>query len=139
MIRVLAVDDSKLFLGMIKTILEFKGMEVATSDNPMEALQQIRDKDFDLLITDMNMPFMDSIKLAGMVRKIAPGLPIIIFSSMPALESGRLVREAGIEVAAVMEKCVSINELVQTVGNIIAGKNINDKIETCRTQKQSFS
>ncbi len=43
---------------------------------------------FDLAIIDMHMPGMDGLELARSIRKVAPGLPLVLFSSLGRKEAG---------------------------------------------------
>jgi CheY-like chemotaxis protein len=78
--RLLVVDDNKFGLSARKVVLEELGYEVEVSSSPEEALEKVQSKHFDLLITDYRMPSMSGAELIAEVRKIRPGMPIILVS-----------------------------------------------------------
>lgn len=66
--QVLIVDDSRLTLMTLKSLLTTAGYDVLTALNGQEALQVIREKGCRLVITDWEMPIMDGIELCRAVR-----------------------------------------------------------------------
>ena len=77
--RILAVDDSKTMRNMISFTLNGAGYNVTEAVDGQEALGIAEGSDFDLIITDINMPNMDGITLLKALRKLAK------FSSTPIL------------------------------------------------------
>jgi CheY-like chemotaxis protein len=78
--NILLVDDNKHGLSARKVVLQELGYRTTALTSPSDALEQICDSPFDLLITDYKMPKMDGITLIGEVRKKKPALPIILIS-----------------------------------------------------------
>ena len=81
--KVLIVDDSKTVREILQNTLSEAGYEVCAAENGAGALNLVNDKDYDLLMTDLNMPQMDGLEFISEVRKI-PGrrfLPIVVLSS----------------------------------------------------------
>lgn len=113
MFRILAVDDNIRYLNLIKTILENEEMEMHLAESAAEALLAIKEREFDLIITDLNMPGMDGIELAMMIRDIAPELPIIMLTGAMIPHMAELAKGAGIK--TVLEKTISPKEMVRLV------------------------
>ena len=59
-IKILLADDDPDFIEINRTILEAKGFEVEEAYSSQEALQKLREGDFDLLIVDLMMEERDS-------------------------------------------------------------------------------
>ena len=81
--NILIVDDSKAVREVLKSTLVEAGYNVCDADDGQEALDLVSDRDYDLLLTDLNMPEMGGLDFISEVRKI-PGrrfLPIVVFSS----------------------------------------------------------
>jgi len=81
--KVLVVDDSETVREVLKTTLTEAGYDVCDANDGHSALDLVSDKDYDLLMTDLNMPEMDGFEFISRVRKI-PGrrfLPIVVLSS----------------------------------------------------------
>ena len=66
--------------GVAEYALERLGYRVKSATDPLEALEMIRanPKRFDLIITDMAMPHMTGDMLAAEIRKLNPGMPVIL-------------------------------------------------------------
>jgi two-component system chemotaxis response regulator CheB len=82
-IRILIVDDSVVIRKLLTTILgETPGMEiVGTAPLGKIALTKIPQCQPDIVILDVEMPEMDGIETLKRIRKDAPGLPVIMFST----------------------------------------------------------
>ncbi len=78
--RILLVDDQDVVVQMERKMLERLGYQVTVQINSIDALALFRAKsdDFDLVITDMTMPYMTGDKLAGELIKIRSDIPIIL-------------------------------------------------------------
>ncbi|MDQ7073603.1 MAG: response regulator [Gammaproteobacteria bacterium] len=71
MAKILAVDDSASLRQMVSFTLKSAGYEVTEAANGQEGLDMARSKKFDLVVTDINMPVMDGIKLIKSLRGLA--------------------------------------------------------------------
>ena len=82
MYRVLITDDEKIEREGIKFLLaqEEGEYEIHEAANGRQALNVLRSEEIDFLLTDIKMPHMDGLELAGKVREEYPNLPIVIFS-----------------------------------------------------------
>jgi PAS domain S-box-containing protein len=67
-VRVLAVDDDRDALRMVREILEATGAQVSTAASATEALDQLHRSEQDVLIADIGMPLMDGFDLIRHVR-----------------------------------------------------------------------
>lgn len=78
-LSVLVVDDDSLVLNSTTLLLEDLGHQVICASSGIEALQCFnRAQAIDLMIADVAMPQMDGAQLAEAVRKLRPGMPIIL-------------------------------------------------------------
>lgn len=83
-VRVLVVDDSRLARNHIKRVLEGMGLErIDEAENGATALTLIKEKAFDLVVTDYNMPEMDGRELSEFIRfnPDTSHIPIIMVTS----------------------------------------------------------
>jgi two-component system chemotaxis response regulator CheB len=82
-VRILVVDDSVVIRKLLSTTLgEITGLEVvATAALGKIALARIPQCNPDIVILDVEMPEMDGIETLKQIRKIAPRLPVIMFST----------------------------------------------------------
>ncbi|ACI20461.1 MULTISPECIES: response regulator [Thermodesulfovibrio] len=97
--KVLIVDDDKTTRKMISLILKSKGYEVVTAENGIEALQKLGLERINLILTDMNMPYMDGIEFIKQVRAnpdIA-NIPIVMITTEADEDEKRRAFEAGVD------------------------------------------
>jgi two-component system chemotaxis response regulator CheY len=83
-VRVLLVDDSRLARNHIRRVLEGMGLsKVMEAENGAHALTLLKDNEFDLVITDYNMPEMDGRELSEFIRfnPATTHIPIIMVTS----------------------------------------------------------
>jgi len=67
--RCLVVEDSKTMRSMLaESLLRIPGMEVVEADNGLAGIRALAAGQFDLVLTDVNMPVMDGLKLVRHVR-----------------------------------------------------------------------
>ena len=72
MAKILAVDDSQAIRDIIKKVLEEHGHIVATAEDGVEGLEVARTGQFDLVLSDINMPNMSGTSLVSKLRR-TPG------------------------------------------------------------------
>jgi len=93
-LRVLAVDDDYLVLFNTTAMLEELGHAVLSASSGSEALDLLRQEDFDLVITDHAMPKMTGMQLIEEIKAGWPDLPVILASGYAELpESGTRIHK----------------------------------------------
>lgn len=119
MTDILLVDDDQDLLRLIKSLLAQEGMAVQSAESGEEALCELREKTFELMITDFNLPGLDGLALAQKALGIAPRMPIIMITGSIASGIPRLAEEAGI--AKVLFKPFHPNEILAAI-RAVAGE-----------------
>lgn len=82
MATIMTVDDEPMILSLITTILNEHGHCIITAGSAAEALTKFREcpQKIDLLISDISMPGMDGIALAGKLQSSDPDLKVLLMS-----------------------------------------------------------
>jgi two-component system sensor histidine kinase and response regulator WspE len=95
--RVLVVDDSLTVRELERKLLLSRGYEVAVAVDGMDGWNALRAEDFDLLITDIDMPRMDGIELVTLLRRDSrlQSLPVMVVSYKDREEDRRRGLDAG--------------------------------------------
>ncbi|MBM9518509.1 ABC transporter substrate-binding protein [Desulforhopalus vacuolatus] len=115
---ILAVDDEPPIARMVCRILEGLGYAVTFRTSSLEALELFKAEParFDLVITDMTMPYMTGDKLAMEIKKIRDDIQIILCTGYSNKISADIAQEIGID--ALAYKPLSMTDLANTVRNI---------------------
>ena len=79
-IRLLLVDDETDFLTAYSRRFERRNAEISIASSGQEAIDKIRDAEFDVVILDVMMPEMNGIETLRRIKAIAPDLPVIILT-----------------------------------------------------------
>jgi two-component system, chemotaxis family, sensor histidine kinase and response regulator WspE len=95
--RVLVVDDSLTVRELERKLLVNRGYDVAVAVDGMDGWNALRAEDFDLLITDIDMPRMDGIELVTLLRRDSrlQSLPVMVVSYKDREEDRRRGLDAG--------------------------------------------
>ncbi len=78
--RILLVDDEERFRTTLAKRLKGKDLEVADVGSGNEALEYIRDNHVDVMVLDIKMPGLDGIETLVEVKKIAPGIEVVLLT-----------------------------------------------------------
>ncbi|RJQ61357.1 MAG: hybrid sensor histidine kinase/response regulator [Desulfobacteraceae bacterium] len=118
--QILVVDDSVNTREIEKSILEAYGYAVDLAEDGMEAVEKTREKQYDLIITDVEMPRLDGFSLTERLRKehTYNDTPIIIMTSREKEED----KKRGILVGAnayIIKGSFDQTNLLETVQNLI--------------------
>ncbi|WPN31243.1 hybrid sensor histidine kinase/response regulator [Pseudomonas sp. P5_109] len=95
--RILVVDDSLTVRELERKLLLNRGYDVAVAVDGMDGWNALRSEDFDLLITDIDMPRMDGIELVTLLRRDTrlQSLPVMVVSYKDREEDRRRGLDAG--------------------------------------------
>ncbi|MBK7995348.1 MAG: response regulator [Blastocatellia bacterium] len=95
---ILVAEDSITARMLIKNILEMAGYKVKTAVDGLEAFVLLKNEEFDLVVSDIEMPKMNGFELTTKIRqdKKLADLPIILVTSLDSRQD----REKGIDVGA---------------------------------------
>lgn len=96
--RILLAEDSITTRMLIKNILELDDFQVTTAVDGLEAWEKLRENDYELIVSDIEMPRMDGFELTKRIRqdKKLGHLPIVLITSLETHQD----REKGIDLGA---------------------------------------
>ena len=117
--RILLVEDDVLVTQLIIDMLRLDGHDVDTAPNGIVALQKVRRRRYDLVLTDLHMPELDG---AGLYRELIerqahpPGKIIFLTGTAGASEAHHIVQEAGLPL---LRKPFNLVELLALVRKVL--------------------
>jgi two-component system chemotaxis sensor kinase CheA len=118
--RILVVDDSITTRTMEKNILETQGYEVTVAVSGEAALAVVAEADFDLVVSDVEMPGIDGFELTRRLRRMErfAEVPVIIVTSLASDEHRRMGIEVGAQ-AYIVKGSFDQGTLLKTVETLI--------------------
>jgi EAL domain-containing protein (putative c-di-GMP-specific phosphodiesterase class I) len=93
--RVLFVDDNVPLLEVCTDILESAGYEVTAARDGQAAMSTMDDAEFDVVVSDINMPGMDGLQLLRAVRGKDLDVPVLLVTGNPNLDTAIQAVEQG--------------------------------------------
>ena len=80
--RILLVDDDAALLDALPKALRLRmnGLQIDTSETAFDALERIRETDYDAIVSDIKMPGMDGLALLQEVRELRPRTPTLMIT-----------------------------------------------------------
>ena len=115
--HILLADDEPTFLNSTADLLRAEGYTCETAPDGESALAQVKAQQFDLLITDLEMPGNSDLELVRKVAVESGGLPVIILTGYPSVRSAVACIE--LPVAAYLTKPVSFAALLERVASSV--------------------
>ena len=118
-LRILVVDDQPIICELIAELLRTDGHEVQTAGNGGSALDEFRERNFDLCIVDLAMPGMSGEQLADMIKKLSPSTPVILLTGF-----GQKTDRYTPNIDLVLGKPASLTDLRRSIAKVVmeAGK-----------------
>ncbi|WP_248919733.1 response regulator [Pseudomonas entomophila] len=114
---ILIVDDEYLIANILGFALEDEGFLVEKASNGSKALDALREKRVDLVITDYMMPVRNGLELARAIREELqlPDLPVILMSGAQASQG----RDCPELFAAVFDKPFDMDRMIAKVRELL--------------------
>jgi DNA-binding NtrC family response regulator len=116
--RILVVDDEENARVALSKILSREGYEVASAGNGYEALNYLRNRDVELIITDINMPEMNGLVFLRELSRRHPASNVIMITAYGEVES--YIEAMNLGAFEYINKPVKIDELKKIIGKIFS-------------------
>jgi PAS domain S-box-containing protein len=116
------IDDDPVMVAMVHALLRRWGYRVTCFEDPRDALAALRARpgEYDIVVTDYNMPGLSGLDVANELARIRPGLPIVISSGYITEDMVTAAAQAGVR--SVMPKEYTLERLPGIVGSVLAGQ-----------------
>lgn len=114
---VLIIDDDPTFCLMLKSFLSKKDFATETAFSGAEAINQVKNNNFDIVLSDFRLPDTDGLELLENIREIKPGTPVIIMTSYADIRIA--VKAMKIGAYEYVTKPVNPDEILLTIKNAL--------------------
>ena len=117
--KILMVDDDKTTRKLLSIYLTGKGFEVVAAENGLDAIQKLGSEEINLILTDLNMPYMDGVEFIRTVRSDAAKgqIPILMLTTEADEEERQRAMAAG--ATAYLCKPVTADDVIRSIREIL--------------------
>jgi signal transduction histidine kinase/ActR/RegA family two-component response regulator len=115
---VLVVDDEPFARDVIAQYLVGDGHRVQLASNGREGLERFKAGRFDVVVTDQAMPIMNGGELAGLIKALAPSVPVILVTGFGDIMTASDNHPAGVD--RILTKPASMAAVREAVANLTA-------------------
>lgn len=128
--RVLVIDDDRILLKVIEDMLGRNGVECTTCHNAREAMEALGKEDYDIVLTDIQMPDTDGFKLLELLRTADIGcshtVPVAVMTARCDGDSG-VYLQAGF--CGCLHKPFSIRQLTAFVSSCVSHERLRPEFD----------
>ena len=115
--KILVVDDAEINRRLVRVMLERAGASVDEAENGQVAVQKVSERQFDVILMDMQMPVMDGYTATGILRKNGVSLPIVALTANAMSGDREKCLQAGC--SDFVSKPIDMDILMATITNCL--------------------
>ena len=130
--HLLIVDDDANTLASLSRAFRLAGHEATVCDNPVKALEMIKNEKFDLIFSDVVMPQMDGLTLLEQIKAAGVARPVVMMSGQAHIEMA--VKATRLGALDFLEKPISTDKLLLTVQNALQLERLKQENRQLRQQ-----
>ena len=132
--QLLWVDDEMELLRAHLLFLEKKGYEVTTASNGTDAIDLCRERSFDLVMLDEQMPGLSGLETLQRIKEISPATPVVMVTKS---EEENIMNQAiGQKIADYLIKPVNPNQILLTLKKNIHRRELETEVTQSQYQQQ---
>ncbi|MEA1992702.1 MAG: response regulator [Thermodesulfobacteriota bacterium] len=114
--RILVIEDNQEVRSMLEDYLVYFGYEVVTASDGLQGLKEIKGRDYDLVITDITMPYVSGIGIIAVLKRNHPDIPVIAITGF-GYHAEELAHEKKAD--RILSKPFEVQELRETIENLL--------------------
>ncbi len=132
--KILVVDDEQIIRESISFVLRQEGYDVSEAINGSDAYQQILESNFDLILTDIEMPSMKGIELLEKVSQTNPMTIVMVITAYGSLETAIAALRLG--ASDYILKPVEFDELLIKISRLLNYRQLTFENQVLRRELQ---
>jgi EAL domain-containing protein (putative c-di-GMP-specific phosphodiesterase class I) len=130
--RVLVVDDDEIMLKVCNAVLSSVGLTADLVSSPIEALERIRTRRYDAIVSDIRMPGIDGIAILRAARAQDSTVPFVLMTGAPSVETAVSAVEFG--ALKYLQKPFSVDDFAQVVTNAVQHRVASENLPLLRAR-----
>lgn len=119
--KALVIDDDISVRDLMKFQLDSEGFEVTAADCGVKGIEIVEENEFDIILTDLNLPDFDGIEMVRRCKEISPNTEIIMVTGYGSVEKAIEATKAG--AFYYVEKPVEFEELLVLIEKAVERKH----------------
>ncbi|MCC6743259.1 MAG: sigma-54-dependent Fis family transcriptional regulator, partial [Acidobacteria bacterium] len=127
--RLLIVDDEQSMRELLEHVMTRDGYAVETAENGLQAVNLMKERSFDLVISDIQMPDMTGIELLEHVRNSSPETVVIMITAFATVDTARQAFKLGAEDFIIKDSGFDVEELKVIVRKAIEKTQLRQRVE----------
>jgi two-component system nitrogen regulation response regulator NtrX len=130
--NLLIIDDDANTLASLARAFRLAGHEATVCDNPIKALEMVKNEKFDLIFSDVVMPAMNGLTLLEQIKAAGVAAPVVMMSGQAHIEMA--VKATKLGALDFLEKPISTDKLLLTVQNALRLERLEQENQQLRQQ-----
>jgi DNA-binding NtrC family response regulator len=93
--KVLIVDDEERFRSTMRKLLLAEGLEASTCGSAIQALEELSNNHYDIVILDVQMPDMTGVEALPEIKQVDPDIEVIVLTGHASVDTARSIIKNG--------------------------------------------
>ena len=124
--NILIVDDNRINQIVTKRILEKKNFNCEVAGDGEEAIEKVKQGEYDLVLMDLNMPGISGLDACKEIRKFNKGIPVVALTAVEIDEIREEIKTAGMN--DIIVKPYDVEQFYQIVYRNLVGKSLSEEV-----------
>jgi two-component system, NtrC family, response regulator AtoC len=137
--RILIIDDDQSTCDVLEDALSGRDFELTSRTSAADGLKQLAERDFDVVITDVNMPGMTGVELCQHITANREDIPVVVMNAFGTMATAVAAIRAG--AYDVIRKPFEMDDLYLTIDRAIKHRALREEVKQLRsavTEHQRF-
>lgn len=135
--RILVIDDQQVIRDFLSSELSSRGFSVVTASDGEEGIENVKQKKFDLVISDIKMSKKDGIEILDEIKKISSDTEVIMVTAFGTIELVLSAMKKG--AFSFIEKPFNIEEILVLINKAMEKRNLEFIVDLYKTSNAIFS
>ena len=135
--RILVVDDDTSHRMMLTAVLADEGYTIAEADDGTTAVAKVQEEFYDLILMDVRMTEMDGIEALEVIKKMSPGIPVLMMTAYPSVPPA--VKAIKLGALDYLSKPLDTDELRLRIAKLLGHYTLKEEQQHLKDQLKNTS